>query len=160
MIALARSSTASIWRTSRSLALAALGPFTLVALAAPLLFGPVFGDNWRDAGLYVAILTPMSYLQFVANPTGATLDILERQDLHLFREVARLCLLVGAVLASSALHLAPIGAISMLSLAGCLTYLLYGVTSWWALAASHADTIGTATAEANLIADHLTNGEQ
>lgn len=141
------------WRTSRSLALTALGPFTFVALSAPLLFGLVFGDNWREAGVYVAILAPMSYLQFVTNPTGATLDILERQDLHLIREVVRLGLLVGAVLAASALHLTPVGAIGALSLAGCLTYSLYGVISWWAIAAHRTSAGGALSAEADLMAD-------
>ncbi len=140
-------------RTSRSLALTALVPFTLVALAAPFLFGPVFGADWSEAGIIVAILAPMSYLQFVANPTGATLDILERQDLHLVREVARICLLAGAVLAASALHLTTVGAICALSLAGCLTYALYFAISWRAIATHRAGLHGASSAEADLVAD-------
>jgi lipopolysaccharide exporter len=147
-------------RTSRSLALTGLGPFALVALAAPFLFGPVFGANWREAGLYVAILAPMFYLQFVASPTGATLDILERQDLHLSREIVRVSLLVGAVFLSSALHLTPVGVIGALSLAGCLTYALYGVTSWRAIAAHHADAHRGRSAGANGVTDLPTTRDE
>jgi len=69
-------------RTTRTLALVAIGPFVLIALLAPILAGLVFGDAWRDTRFFVAVLAPMFYLQLVTSPTGGTLDVLERQDMH------------------------------------------------------------------------------
>ena len=142
---------ALFWRTTRPLAVTAAGPFLLSALAAPLFFPFVFGQNWSEAGVYVAILAPMNYLQFVTNPTYGTLDVLERQDLHLAREISRLCLMGGAVLAAVALHLPPIGAIGALCLAGCVTYLLYGFISWRAIVAHDAHLPLARETEADLV---------
>jgi O-antigen/teichoic acid export membrane protein len=124
---------ALFWKTSRTLALVAAGPIALGAVLSPFLFGLIFGADWSEAGLYVSILAPMYYLQLVAIPTAGTLDVLERQDLHLAREVARLVMMAGAVVVSAVLSLPAIGAVAAVSVAGCLTYLLYWVVSWYAI---------------------------
>ncbi len=121
------------WRTTRSLARTAVGPFALMAVVAPFLAGLVFGENWHDAGLFVAILAPMYFLQLVMSPTGSALDVLERQDLTLFREVLRLCLVGGAILIAAAAGLPAVGAVCALSAAACVTYVLYGLITWRAI---------------------------
>jgi hypothetical protein len=75
----------------------------------------------------------MYLLTLVTSPTGATLDVLERQDLHLARELLRLVLVGGAVLIAAAAHLTPAGAVAVLSGAGCAVYCLYGLISWYAI---------------------------
>lgn len=120
-------------RTTRSLLRSGAIPAIGVAVTAPVLFGPVFGDAWRDAGWYTAFLTPVYYLTLATSPTGATLDVLERQDLHLVRELMRLFAVGGAVVLAAALNLPALGAMALLSVAGCVTYSLYGLISWWAI---------------------------
>jgi O-antigen/teichoic acid export membrane protein len=120
-------------RTTRVLALLAAGPFLLIAILAPILAGLIFGEAWRDAGLYVAILAPMFYLQLVTSPTGGTLDVLERQDLHLVREVLRLVFVGAAAFISVAIHASPVLAVGIFGVAGCFTYITYGLTSWRAI---------------------------
>jgi O-antigen/teichoic acid export membrane protein len=120
-------------RTTRTLALVAIGPFALMALAAPILAGAVFGDTWRDAGFFVTILAPMFYLQLVTSPTGGTLDVLERQDLHLLREILRLVFVSGAALISVVTRPSSVVAVGVFSVAGCLTYVAYGLASWRAI---------------------------
>jgi len=110
-----------------------IGPFVLIALLAPILAGLVFGDAWRDTRFFVAVLAPMFYLQLVTSPTGGTLDVLERQDLHLVREILRLIFVGGAALISAATHSAPMVAVGIFSVAGCLTYIAYGLASWRAI---------------------------
>lgn len=124
---------ALFYRTTRSLAKVAIGPFLLLAVIAPFLAGPVFGDQWTEAGVFVAILAPMYFVVLVVNPTGATLDFLERQDLQLWLGVIRVALLSSAVVVASALDLPPIGAVGLLSAAGCLTYTAFGLGSWRAI---------------------------
>lgn len=126
---------ALFWRTTRTLALAGVGPFALVAVFAPVLAGPVFGKEWSDLGLFVAILVPMYFAVFVTNPTGSTLDFLERQELQFVLGILRAGLLSGAVIVSTILHLPPMGAVGLLSVAGCLTYSAFGLGSWHAIRA-------------------------
>jgi O-antigen/teichoic acid export membrane protein len=123
------------WRTTRALMAVAIAPAVLGGLAAPFLFGPVFGDAWHEAGQFVAILAPMYFLIFVTSPTGATLDILERQDLRLVREIVRLVLIAGVILLALNLHLTALAAVAAVSVAGCLTYLFFGFLSWRAIVA-------------------------
>jgi len=120
-------------RTTWSLVKMAVGPAILVAVTAPFLTAPVFGEVWREAGLYVAILVPMFAVTFVATSTGNILYIVERQGLHLAREMLRLGLLAGSVILAAALHLPPLGTIAFISVAGCATYILYALLSWYAV---------------------------
>lgn len=120
-------------RTTGRIARLGVVPSALVGVAAPFLFGPVFGDDWREAGIYTAILAPMYFLTLVASPTSGTLDVLERQDLHLVREILRIVIVGGAVLAAAALHLPAVGGIALLSAAGCLMYCIYALISWRAI---------------------------
>ena len=120
-------------RTTANLARVAIGPAIIIAVAAPFLTGPVFGAEWEQAGTFVAVMVPMFYFSFVLTSTGDVLYVLERQGLHLVREILRITLLGGSVLLAGMMHLAPIGAVVALSAAGCLTYVLYGVISWRAI---------------------------
>jgi O-antigen/teichoic acid export membrane protein len=126
-------------RTTWSLARLAIGPAILIAVAAPILTGPVFGEEWRDAGLYIAVLVPMFFITFVATSTGNVLYVVERQGLHLAREILRLGLLGGSVLAAAAMHLPALGALAVISVAGCATYVIYGLLSWRAILAYHPE---------------------
>lgn len=120
-------------KTTLSLALIAIGPAIAIALAVPFLAGPVFGEEWSDAGLIVAVLVPMFYFAFVMTSTGEVLYLVERQRLHLLREILRFALLGGSLPVASAMHLSAIGAVAVLSAAGCVTYILYGLISWYAI---------------------------
>jgi O-antigen/teichoic acid export membrane protein len=131
-------------RTTRSNALLVIGPILVAAVAAPLAFGIIFGEEWRVAGLYVVILAPMYFLQFVSAPTGAALGVLERQDLHLVREVARLLLMSGAIVVAAYLNLSSTLAIVTLSAAGCLTYAIYGALTWHAVRLHHGRALEAA----------------
>ncbi|HEY0444515.1 MAG TPA: oligosaccharide flippase family protein [Candidatus Limnocylindrales bacterium] len=122
-------------RTTRSLALMAIGPAIVIAVTAPFLTSLVFGAEWGDAGIYVAVLVPMFFVTFVSTATGNILYIVERQGLHLVREIVRLGLLAGSILVAARFGLPPIGTLIVLSVAGCVTYVLYWLLSWRAVLA-------------------------
>jgi O-antigen/teichoic acid export membrane protein len=140
-------------RTTRTLALGAIGPFGLAMVLSPLLFGVIFGSNWVDAGVYIAAMAPWYYLQFVTSSTGQTLDVLERQDLHLVREVLRVGLLASSILAAAVLNLGSLGAIVALSVGGCATYVLYGLISWLAIVRHHAGQMAAGVSPTDLMLD-------
>jgi O-antigen/teichoic acid export membrane protein len=120
-------------RTTRTLLLVGVGPAVLLMVLAPVLAGPVLGQDWELAGAFVAILTPMYLAAFVATATGDALYVVERQDLQLVREVLRLVLLGGAVPLAATVGLTTVGAAALLSVAGCLNYVLYGLISYRAI---------------------------
>ena len=121
-------------RTTRALAVTALGPALLAMIAAPFLAVPVFGDSWQQVGIFIAVLVPSFFLEFVIAATGDVLYVLERQELHLVREILRFLLVGGAIPLAAALGLPAVGAIALLSAGRCLTYLAYGLVSWRAVA--------------------------
>lgn len=120
-------------RTTWNLGRAAIGPAAVVMLLAIPLTGVIFGAEWDQVGLIVAILVPSYYLEFVVGATGGVLFVLERQDLQLVREIARFSFLAGAVPLAALLGLSAIGAVVLLSVAGVLNYVIYGLISWRAM---------------------------
>ena len=120
-------------RTTRGLAAAALIPALAAMVLAPLLAAPLFGSPWAPVGIFIAILAPSFYLEFVIGATGDVLFVLERQGLHLVREILRFVLIGGAIPLASLFGLPAVGAIAMLSIGRSMTYLAYGVVSWRAI---------------------------
>lgn len=58
-------------------------PLGAIALGGPWMFEIAFGQGWGEAGRYVQVLA-IAYLgQFVVAPIAQTLQILERQEIHL-----------------------------------------------------------------------------
>lgn len=123
--------------TVRMMALVAIIPITLAAILSPLLFGVVFGEAWEQAGIYAALLAPMYYVQFITNPTGRMLDVLERQDLTLTREFVRLGLICLAITVAAGLSLSPTEAIAVLSITGTIAYGVYGFLAFRAVRTYH-----------------------
>jgi O-antigen/teichoic acid export membrane protein len=123
----------TFFRTLRALSLVGIPLVLGLALVAPRLFPIVFGDRWRDSGLYLSILAPMFLAQLLASPTGSVLDVLQRQGLHLVREILRLALTAGAVLAATATDASPTGAVIVFSAAGTVSYLIHLLLSYLSL---------------------------
>jgi O-antigen/teichoic acid export membrane protein len=67
-----------------------------------LLFSLAFGPEWREAGLYVQILSPVIFARFVVSPLSAVLARAKQQKLDMFLQglflvVAGTALLIGAM---------------------------------------------------------------
>ncbi|WP_345988255.1 oligosaccharide flippase family protein [Sulfurimonas sp. HSL1-2] len=52
---------------SRKSALVLAGPFALFVLFAPELFSLIFGEQWREAGVYTQILSPWLFMVFIVS---------------------------------------------------------------------------------------------
>jgi O-antigen/teichoic acid export membrane protein len=75
----------------------------LIVVAAPLLFGPVFGDQWDGAGEIVLVLAPLWLSIFAAAPAGLTLQALGRTDLLTAVAAGRLVTPIAGVAGGHAL---------------------------------------------------------
>jgi len=121
------------WRATLRLALGTAIPFVAFGVAAYLLAPAIFGETWREAGTYILILTPMYFLQLVMSSTGSALDVLERQGLNLTREIIRVPLIGLPVAAVAAAGLEAVYGVIVVSISGCILYLLYGWITWIAI---------------------------
>ncbi|HVS64176.1 MAG TPA: lipopolysaccharide biosynthesis protein [Thermoanaerobaculia bacterium] len=99
-------------------------PALALLVAGPPLFGAVFGDAWREAGLYARLLAPMFLGQFVMAPLSNTLDLLGRQRTTLLWHAARLTVVVAAFLVSKRLDLGAATAIGAYGVGTACLYLL------------------------------------
>lgn len=120
------------WKTIRQQSLLSL-PLILLIPLTPVLFPIIFGNAWRESGIYAAIWLPSLIANFIASPTGGFLDILERQDLFVFREVSRLVMLGGATAISLLLKVKPLIMVSMLSGAMVMFAFIYAGFSLYAI---------------------------
>ena len=121
------------WRTVKVMSSVGLLVVVLVTLPAPWSFPIVFGREWGEAGVYVQVLSLMFLARFVSTPIAGTLDVLERQDLHLLREIARVVLMSGAVSLAWGLGEGPLVAVVLLGVAGSASYAFGAVLAWYGL---------------------------
>ena len=114
--------------------LAVAAPFLLgVLVLGPWVITTIFGDEWRQAGDFARILVVMYVAQGVVSPTGGTLDLLERQDLHIAREFLRISLMIGALLVAHVQDLSANKAAAAFAIAGSVSAASYLGTSMFAL---------------------------
>lgn len=104
-----------------------------LALLAPWVFSLVFGEEWQEAGTFIQILAPLYIFRFIAAPFGGVLDVLERQDLLLLREIVRLLMVAVAIFIPYTLGQSAITLLISYSAAGTMSYALYLYISWRAI---------------------------
>lgn len=105
----------------------------LFALLGPILTPIIFGNRWLEAGIYMRILAPKIFFQTIAQPTGSALAVLERQDLHIVREVLRVIVFAGVFMVIFYFSLPVETAILWFSLISSLYYAFYVAISFFAI---------------------------
>ncbi|POY35790.1 hypothetical protein C3K47_13615 [Solitalea longa] len=79
-------------------------PFVILIFYAPQLFALIFGEEWRQAGKYVQILSPNYFFQFISNPVTSVLLIAERQEVDMLIEVFLLIGILSFMLVFGRFH--------------------------------------------------------
>lgn len=82
---------------SQRLLLVAVAAALVFIVLSPLLFGLVFGAQWKTSGEYAQALAVSLAAQLVAVPVSQTLIVFERQTTQLGWDAGRLALMTGAV---------------------------------------------------------------
>lgn len=98
-------------------------PLVAVGAMAPLMFPPVFGDEWARAGWLVAWMTPWFVLQFVASPVSMVLHVTGRVRLAMGLQAFGLILRLGAVLVVTAVS--PEWLSEVYALTGAVLYSIF-----------------------------------
>ena len=108
-------------------------PALLLAPICPFAFPTLFGEEWKEAGIYAAVWLPALVMSFISSPTGGFLDVLERQELFLMREISRLFLVGGCVALSVTLELDAFFTILLFSCARIFFACVYAAFSLYAI---------------------------
>lgn len=83
-------------KTFKRLLLISVAPFTTFFFVAPALFSWIFGEQWRVAGEYAQILTPMAFFQFITSPISQVAIISGKQRIDLLWQIVLFILLCAA----------------------------------------------------------------
>lgn len=121
------------WRRLKQLSVIGIAICVVAAVLAPLLIPIVFGKEWRNAWVCAELLMPTLLGTLVASVFGSALDVLERQDLHLLRELGRTMLLLIAIAVLYIFRPPWQVALGILGVMTALAYVFFLWTSWWAI---------------------------
>ncbi|WP_313089860.1 lipopolysaccharide biosynthesis protein [Stutzerimonas nitrititolerans] len=116
-------------RTFKRLLLISVAPFTTFFFVAPALFAWVFGEQWRVAGEYAQILTPMAFLQFITSPLSSMFMISEKQRLDLIWQVFLLFLVISSFMLGQLFSSAG-DTLRLFSAAYCVAYGVNGLMTY------------------------------
>lgn len=116
-----------VCRIHSKLAHIAMPPVLMLALLGPELFAWIFGDAWRQAGVFAQWMAPMVYATFVTSPISTLTSVLEKQIHAIIFQVSLLSLrvaglLVGALYDSVILAVALFSWGTLLAKAGFLVW--------------------------------------
>lgn len=116
-------------KTFKRLLLISVLPFAVFFFLAPTLFAWVFGDQWRVAGEYAQILTPMAFLQFITSPLSSMYMIAEKQKIDLLWQVCLFTLVVASFFGAHNFSTEK-AALAIFSGSYCLMYGVNGLVSY------------------------------
>jgi O-antigen/teichoic acid export membrane protein len=80
-----------------------LAVYVPVALFAPFMFEPIFGSQWKNAGLMMAIYVPVPLIGLLVSPLSRILTITNRFELKLWVDFANLAVPVASFLGAKLL---------------------------------------------------------
>jgi lipopolysaccharide exporter len=128
-----RQEVARIYRKVVMLQALAVLPGLLLLPFAPAVFAFVFGDQWREAGVILQILSAALAAQFIFSPVYGVLNLLERQGVHLIVESARLATLAAALLLSAQQGASVRTVLAYVAAAYVLGYVVAGAAAFFAI---------------------------
>jgi O-antigen/teichoic acid export membrane protein len=82
-------------KTAKSLAWFGIPPLLLLCAIFPWVFAFIFGDEWREAGEYARILTPLFISRFVTSSLSYIIYIAEKQIYDLLWQISLFLIIVG-----------------------------------------------------------------
>lgn len=106
------------------LALVGALPLVLLVLFGPELFSYIFGENWRQAGVYAQWMAPWIYLQFQWSPLSMLASVLELQGAALIAQLVTFTVRFGVLSVAWGLGLTADYTIFLFSVVSVFAYLI------------------------------------
>ena len=101
-----------------------LVPAIVMAVAAPALFGWLFGSEWRLSGVYMSILAPLFASQSISNPLTQVAIIVKKERLGLILDISRFVLVICSVFTFSKLYSNPKSIVASYSISMTISFLI------------------------------------
>ncbi|MHB9038601.1 MAG: lipopolysaccharide biosynthesis protein [Armatimonadota bacterium] len=105
----------------------------VIVLIGPWSFAKVFGNSWREAGVYAQLLCITAWVGFVSSPLMPTLNIFEKQTLQLVWDIGRTLLTCGGPYLAHKMHASPRVVVFVYGLAMMLGYACHLLLSYLAI---------------------------
>lgn len=97
---------------------------------APYAFEIVFGEGWREAGIYVKILTPMFGIRFIVNTISYGLQVAKKQGMELILQISFLLCSVVCFIISKTFTLSIFNYLYLISFTFSIVYIIYYLYVW------------------------------
>jgi O-antigen/teichoic acid export membrane protein len=98
-------------------------PLIFMVYFAPDIFETVFGETWRQAGIYAQYMAPWLVLQFCVSSVSQVVMVLEKQAGLLVSQILFLITRIGVILVASNLELGATELIASFSIVSVVLYL-------------------------------------
>ena len=116
-------------KTAMTLCLIAIPPFLVLVLLGPFIFSLVFGDQWRIAGEFAQILSPVFFIGFVVSPLSSLIYLEENQKYDLLLQIV-LIFLLGVTLPLAILYSDAYMAVTAYATSYVIKYMVEIVICW------------------------------
>jgi O-antigen/teichoic acid export membrane protein len=93
------------------------------------IFAFVFGESWRNAGIYAQILAPLALFRLISAPLSFVFFIREKLELDLLIQLIFLILVLLSIGIAS-YYTNDIVLVSLLSVSGCIFYIIQIIVSY------------------------------
>jgi O-antigen/teichoic acid export membrane protein len=113
---------------TKRLFLVSIPPFLILTFFGPWLFQVVFGQMWREAGLFASILAIYLLTQFISAPMINALSVFKKQKELFFLNIVRLLLISFVFSISFAFEIEPAASLLLYSVTLSIYYTLISIT--------------------------------
>ena len=117
------------YKTAMALAATGVLPFIILLFAGPLIFGFIFGDEWKVVGSYAQILSFMFFFGFVVSPLSSLFFIANKQKIDLIMQIILFPSVVLAVYIGSKFG-GVTQSLLLLCIVYCIKYIIEGTLAW------------------------------
>lgn len=80
-------------------------PMSILFFLGPKLFSIIFGEAWKDAGIYSSLLVPFAFAYFIFQPISVIFSIFEKQKKFLVLNILKLILVLNTFIIAKILNL-------------------------------------------------------
>ena len=104
-------------------------PIIIILVWGQVIFAFIFGEEWKEAGLYAQILAPLALLRLISSPLSYLFIIKEKLELDLLLQFIFFILIIFSLVIGIFYNNINL-LITLLSLSGCLFYILQIIISY------------------------------
>ena len=127
-----------VTKTLSRLIMIAIFPIIILALIGQDIFQLLFGSEWREAGLYVQVLSLWCFSAFIVSPLSHLINVYEKQNTGLLINIIRLIVRIGILIITAHLTNNPLITLILFSVSGFVTNMAFLL---WLLKLSRASIL-------------------